>query len=485
MLIRPASRATDWGFMSMVSPRLTALAGVLATGLGLSLLGGCKRHPPAPAPVPSVTASALPSALALGDDGNPADGAAPPAQCRQLPSFGLTLDAVALPGHAKSTTEAPADEDDDALLPFGVDIGSAVALPSGFAVAGIRGAGQAFVALLGERASHRIDLGELHGDAETPAIAPLGEGLLVALRTTDAAGFTIKLGRVAGAEGSAVEWGFELAKLGKTVTGVQLAAVGARGVLVFQGEEKQGGSRLLLGTFATGALQQPFEPKPLEVKDAEMPRLTTRAGGYWLTWVRTLPEAKKTEKKPAVAEPQPDPEERELLDVGLRVLEVAKLDEQGKQQGAALRIGEPRRQVLLYDVAPLASGGLLVAARSDSAVPGAEGGALVLSEVGADGSTHEERLDDDEIGAGAPALLVDSNPNLPGPWLAMSAPTDATRLGLARGGHTSLLSDELLGHAEVVAVSAGHFLVQRARGRSVTLEALDCSWPSDVSPEKK
>ena len=413
------------------------------------------------------------------------DGAGAPAQCRAWPGFELTLDAVAAPGLAKAAPEAPADEDDDALLPFGVDVGGAVPTPAGFALSGIRGAGQAFVALLGERASHRIDLGELHGDAETPAIAPLGEGLLIALRSTDAAGFTIKLGRIASAEGSAVEWGFELTKLGRTVTGVELSAVGSRGVLVYQGEEKQGGSRLMLGTFASGALQQPFEVKPLEAKDAEMPRLTTRAGGYWLSWVRTLPEPKKAIKKPLGAEAEPDPEERELLDVGLRVVEVAKLDEQGKQLGAALRVGEPRRQVLLYDVAPLASGGLLVAARSDSAVPGAEGGALLLSEVGADGSVHEERLDDDEIGAGAPTLLVDSDPKLPGPWLSMSAPSDATRLGLARGGHTALLADALLGHAEVLAVSAGHFLVQRARGRSVTLEALDCSWPSEPAAEKK
>ena len=467
----------------MVSPSLTALAAVLAAGLASSfLLPGCKRHPPAPAP--SAAASALPSALAPVEDGT-TDGASAPAQCRPLPGFGLTLDAVVVPGSGKPTSEASGDEEDDALLPFGVDIGEAVALPSGFAVSGIRGAGQAFVALLGERASHRIDLGALHGDAETPAIAPIGEGLLVALRTTDAAGFTIKLGRIAGAESSAVEWGFELSKLGKTVTGIELAVAGARGVLVFQGEEKQGGSRLMLGTFATGALREPFELKALEAKDAEMPRLTTRAGGYWLSWVRTLPEAKKTPKNPVDAEPQGDPEERELLDVGLRVLEVGKLDERGMQVGAALRIGEPRRQVLLYDVAPLASGGLLVAARSDSAVPGAEGGALVLSEVGADGSVREERLDDDEIGAGAPALLVDGDSKLEGPWLAMSAPTDATRLGVARGGHTVLVSDARLGHAEVVAVSRGHFLVQRARGRSVTLEALDCSWPRDAAGEKK
>jgi hypothetical protein len=173
------------------------------------------------------------------------------------------------------------------------------------------------------------------------------------------------------------------------------------------------------------------------------------------------------------------------LQEALRVVEVAKLDEQGKMLGAPRRIGEARRQVLLYDVASLGSGNLLVAVRSDSAAPGAEGGALLLSELQPDGSVHEERLDDDDIGAGAPALLVDADLKLPGPWLSMSGSSDATRLGLAQGEHSSLQADPLLGHAEVIAVSSGHFLVQRARGRGVALEALDCSWPSDSAAEKK
>ncbi len=473
--------------MSMVSPRSAAVYGAFAVGLAWGPLAGCKRHPPAPTPAPSAAVSTAPSAPPLVDDVNGAEGAAVPAQCRRLPGYALTLEAPPLPKPARGEPETAGDEDDDALLPFGVAIGGAVPAPFGFAVAGIRGAGQAFVALLGERASHRIDLGELHGDPETPALATAGEGLIVALRSTDAAGFTLRLGRVASAEANAVEWGFELSKLGKTVTGVEVAAAGARGVLVYQGEEKTGATRLFLGTFATGSLKEPFDVKPLEAKDVEMPRLTARPGGYWLSWVRTLPEAKKALKSAVDAGPPPDPEERELLDVGLRVVEVAKLDEQGKVQGAARRIGEPRRQVLLYDVAPLASGGLLIAARSDSAVPGAEGGALLLSELQADGSVHEERLDDEEIGAGAPALLVDGDAKLPGPWLSMSAPSDATRLGLARGKQSMLQADALLGHAEVVAVSGGHFLVQRARGRGVALEALDCTWPPNdaAAAEKK
>ena len=343
--------------------------------------------------------------------------------------------------------------------------------------------------LAGEHSSRRVDLGELHGDPETPALAALGSGVLVALRSTDAAGFTLKLGSVAGPGSAEVSWGYELTKLGKTVTDVELATSGPRGVLVYQGEEKSGATRLMLGAFSTESLKEPFEVKPLDPKDVELPRLAVRPGGYWLSWVRTLPEPKKPPKAPPKAAvdagPPEDPEEREILEVGLRVVEVAKLDEQGKLLGAPRRIGEAKRQVLLYDIAGLASGNLLVAVRADSATPGAEGGALSLTELQADGSVHEERLDDDDIGAGAPALLVDADPKLPGPWLSMNGSSDATRLGLAQGEHSVLRADPLLGHAEVIAVSGGHFLLQRARGHSVALEALDCSWPSDAAAEKK
>lgn len=463
--------------MSGVS-RLGAVGGIFACGTFFGLAAGCKRPQPptgtAASASPSALAPAASSALAPAED--PAES-----HCRRLPGFELTLAADA--PSAKSA-EAQADEDDDALMPFGVDTGSAVASPNGFAVAGIRGAGQAFVALLGEQTSRRVDLGELHGDAETPALAALDERVLVALRSSDAAGFTIKLGSVPLASGG-VEWGYELSKLGKAVTDVDLAVSGAHGLLVFQAEAKPGGARLLVGSFAHASLKEPFEAKPLDVKDAEMPRVVARPGGFWLSWVRSLPEPKKpAPSKPASDAGAADPEEREILDVGLRVVEVAKLDEQGKLMGAARRVGEPRRQVLLYDVALLASGGLLVATRSDSAAPGAEGGALLLSEVGADGSVRAEQLEDDDIGVGAPTLLVDRDAKLPGPWLTSSAPNDATRVGLAQGAQTKLQADPALGHAEIVAVSGGHFLAQRARGRAITFDALDCSWPSDVPPDK-
>ena len=176
-------------------------------------------------------------------------------RCRRLADFGLTLEPDAAPAKGSASGD---DEDDDALLPFGVDVGAAVATPFGFAASGLRGEGKAFVALLGEHGSHRVDLGELHGDAETPALATSGSRVIVALRSTDAAGFTLKLGRIADPSSTAVVWGYELSKLGKTVTGVELLTSGARGVLVYQGEEKGGATRLMLGAFSTESLQEPL-----------------------------------------------------------------------------------------------------------------------------------------------------------------------------------------------------------------------------------
>ncbi len=458
--------------MPIVLPRLAAVSGAFVSVLLGLANSGCKRPQPAPGPAPSAGPSVAEAP------------AAPPEEvgrCRRHADFGLTLDADSARPPAPEATE---EEEDDALLPFGVDIGAALGTPFGFAAAGIRGAGQAFVALIAERKSHRIDLGQVHGDSETPAIAALGERVFVALRSTDAAGYTIKVGDIAGLHSNAVVWGHELSKLGKQVTAVQLAVAPGRGVLVYQGELK-GDARLMLGTFSTDKLAEPFTVKALDAKDVEMPRLLARAGGYWLSWVRTLPEPKKPAKISNERGPEQDPEEREILDVGLRVVEVVKLGEDGQLQGSALRIGEPRRQVLLYDVAALSTGGLLLATRSDSATPGAEGGAILLSEVGPDGSVQEQRVDDDDIGAGAPSLLSDASAAQAGPWLVVSAPSDATRVGLARGARSTLVADAGLGRAELLAVNGGRFLAQRARGRSAVLEGLDCSWPVEFSAEKK
>jgi hypothetical protein len=455
----------------IVSPRTALIVAIL---LCAALPCGCKRRP---APTPAAGPSRSPSALPLG---SALPTPEPVSHCQRLAGPSLTLEPDTPAPPRKLGAE---EEEDEALLPFGVDLGAAVTLASGFAVAGIRGQGQAFVALLGVPASRRVDLGELHGEVQPAALAAVPDGVIVALRSSDAAGYTVKLGRVAAAAGG-VEWGHELSKLGKLVSSVGIAVSGPHAALVLQSEGKQGGPRVQLGLFSPQDLKQPFELQPLEPKDIEEPRLSPRPGGYWLTWVRSLPEL-KTAAKPAPDAGPEDPEERDLLELGLRAVEVAKLDEQGKLQGEAKRLGTARRQVLLFDVAPLASGGLLVATRSDSATPGVEGGALTLSEVAPDGSVREERLEDDDIGAGAPLLLVDASAKSPQPWLSVSSPSDATRLGLVRGERTFLQSDPLLGRAEVIAIGAGHFLTQRARGRGVELTTLDCQWPPEPPAEKK
>ena len=159
MLIRPASPATEGQSMSAVS-RLGAVGGIFACGVFFGLVAGCKRSQPPTGAVFSASPSALASAASSASP--QPDTEAEPSHCRHLPGFELTLAADAPPEAKRGDPQE--DEDDDALMPFGVDTGSAVAIANGFAVAGIRGAGQAFVALVGEQASRRVDLGELHGE---------------------------------------------------------------------------------------------------------------------------------------------------------------------------------------------------------------------------------------------------------------------------------------------------------------------------------
>ncbi len=396
----------------------------------------------------------------------------------------MTLGAAPKPGGAPEPGPAGQEADDDALLPFGVELGGGIATSSGFALGGIEGGGNAFLVHLAERGSERVELGRVHGDPEAPAVTSAGERVVVVLGSSDAAGRTLKLGQWSHAAGASVEWGYEASKLGRAVSSVGLAIAEEHGLIVYEAEDT---GRVFLADFAPADLRRPFEPRWLGVKDAEHPRVAARSGGFWLAWVRSLPEPKRA--KPAASAAPTDPEERAVLEFGLRVIEVAQLDAKGRLLGAPVRLGEPRRQASLFDLAPLGSGGLLVASRPDSASPGAEGGAILLSRVGLDGSVEQERLDDDDIGAGVPALLADpaASPANTEPWLAVSSPSDATRFGLARGQRTQLEADPMLAGAELIAVNAGKFLSQRARGLRVELSVLSCqpaATPTTALPPK-
>src|SRR5688572_899867 len=136
MLIRPASPATASGQMSKSSLARAVLYGAAATVLG-GLPWGCKRSS---GPVPAGSAPVAASAAGLPVP------AAEPSRCRRLPGYALTLEGN--PGPADKGRQSTGDEqeeDDEALLPFGVDMGAAVPTTYGFAAAGLRGAGQAFV----------------------------------------------------------------------------------------------------------------------------------------------------------------------------------------------------------------------------------------------------------------------------------------------------------------------------------------------------
>ncbi|HYJ10081.1 MAG TPA: hypothetical protein VEX18_13760, partial [Polyangiaceae bacterium] len=115
---------------------LAARAGLILLVM-LPVLAACKRKAE-PGAAPSARASA---SLARGASSAqvPLAGAEQPSRCRRLPGWALTLDPEApAPGRAAPAEHGDA-EDDEARLPFGVTTGGALALGSGFAVAGIRG----------------------------------------------------------------------------------------------------------------------------------------------------------------------------------------------------------------------------------------------------------------------------------------------------------------------------------------------------------
>jgi hypothetical protein len=432
----------------------------------------CKRSPkPAPAPEKRATAPA-------------SSREKQPARCRKLPGFELRLKGSATQAAAKPSiaehepSDEPADDasaaepanDGAAALPFGIDIGGASATGSGFALAGLRG-DAAFVARLSASGSQVVELGRVHGDPEAPVVATAGERVLVVLPNSDAAGRTLRIGELSPASAS-VSFGPDLTGLGRAAASVGLAISGERALLVLAREDEDG-SRVLSAALSLGDLRAPLALSPLSNESAEMPRVVAREGGFWVAWVRNIDVA-----APPAAPPKPgaDVDGHQPFVFGPRVLEVARLDLEGKLVGTPRRLGEPRPHALLYDIAPLASGGLTVATRTDAAAPGAESGAISLWELGADGSQSERRLDDDDIGAGAPALLHEARraPNAPQSWLAVSSRSGATRLGSLEGERTTLRGEPALGSGEVLAVSEGKLLIQHARGRGTELSVLDC-----------
>lgn len=454
---------------------LGALLGLSALSL-LLVVSGCKSKP---APDP-----AAPAESALGGDAPaPAPAAKPkPARC-VAPKEPKTFDIV-------SRTKGDAEGEVGVDLPFSTEIGDAAATSSGFAVGALRyddGKPQALV-FLGDREgkeSQLVELGVVHGLADAPAVATRGDRAFAAVVSSDAAGPTLRLARmdVASLEVApgSLTWGGTVQQ-GTDDSSAFALAVGASegGIVVWDDyDPKTKHAVVRAATFRGDDVDELSAPRVLSPPDAdaEAPSVVARPGGYWLAWLSSVAPKKDDEKLPSPAQATRNEDEAgSVVELVPRGLSLMPLDSSGAPAHAARTITAPLAHVVAFELAASPDGSAVLAWRDDPTAPGAEGRAMQLAWVLADGSVRTQRLDDERFAAGAPALAVDPK----GPvWLAASGEGADVLLGTVGPSSVSeLLPEPALASKQVLSVFDGRLLYVEPRGRGATLGVLRCAPPA-------
>jgi hypothetical protein len=114
--------------------------------------------------------------------------------------------------------------------------------------------------------------------------------------------------------------------------------------------------------------------------------------------------------------------------MGPRYVTLAPFDEAGKPAGAPTVVTPKDGHVMGFDLAGARDGGALVAWRDDRASPGTAGGTVRLALVRSGGSIDWHVVADDDVGAGAPSLVVDAPPSAQHGWLTLANEADALRV---------------------------------------------------------
>lgn len=444
----------------------TSRSALLAWALAVLVAGTACRSKKAPDASPKAPASASASAAASVATG----------RCRSV-TRGTGLVVGKASGAAKAS-----GEDDDPELPFATAIGTAVALPSGFAVSGITardGGTEAFVAFVPQAGApgRTVFLGAVHGDPDPPLLAADGDRVLVGVENSDAAGRVIQLFRLGPADDKA-ERGPELTGVGDV--GFGLAASAEAGLVVWSTGK---GSKATLRSASLGrapGLALGTQADITGTTDAESPVLRARPGGYWLAWISEHPAAD-------AGAPASDAsaEETRPLDATPRVLTVALLHANGSPSGAARAVSGEASHVVAFDAAALPDGALALAWREDDAAPGVETGGTELARVAPDGAMQRGRAADETLSAGAPSLVRESGA-AGRVFLLAPGEDDRLRMAVLAPGAVAtspFTSDDSLRGAEILAAAAGKpcgkescasFLVARPRQRAVELGVVEC-----------
>jgi hypothetical protein len=378
---------------------------------------------------------------------------------------------------------ASAEEGDDGIgLPFSPEVGGAVPFEKGFLTGVLEpskeGTGAALLFLSeAEKATKRIDLGRVHGDVLAPRAIVRDKNVVAIVPDGAPNGSILRLASVADASGDArVSWGHDLPQ-GNDESETFAAEFGDKGFVVVWDEwdSKESHSVVKSVSFSDGDLSKVSPAAAISSghDDAEAPALARRPGGYWAAWIsnhKREPDKKERSEASEGAEP---------VDMGPRWINVVPLDAAGKPSANPAAVTSKNGHVQSFDLAAGRDGGALVVWREDRTSPATPGGTVRVALVRADGSVDLHPVDDDDVGAGAPALLVDDSPEegAPGIWLSLVSGADASRLAAVDPDGRILddvVSDPALGPATPVAVHGGRVLVARPRGKGVVLEALAC-----------
>ncbi len=391
---------------------------------------------------------------------------------------------------------AAAGTDPEVALPFAVEVGEAVAAGPGYAVSALRsqdGGTQAVIAMTDRIVTRGriVELAEVHGSVEPPKLAAQGRHLVAVLHGNDAGSETLRVVTLRNFDSldsqADVIWGAEVPQ-GRGQSSAFDVELGAeQGVLVWDRVDKaKGKSAVLALTFDPEQPGKATKPRKLSTPgdDAESPRLIRRPGGFWLTWISHGPLTRPDKK--ASSEAKFDNLES-VMELHPRRLKIVPLDQNGSPSGEPQLLTDEGAHVLVYDVAPTAEGGAVLAWRDDPTSPGAEGNRVSLAAVAPDGSIKKQFIEDEQLGVGVPSLLFDaprakkkSESRPAHTWLTLAGVSGMTRLAMLDPAELrlgELQENAAIGSGELLVVQEQRFLVATPRRMAIQLVGIQCELP--------
>ena len=383
----------------------------------------------------------------------------PPHRCGPAPSAGSRIGEA----HVKG------DEEAMEAAPYSTEVGQALPLSGGFAVGVKRyvaGAAAAEVRLLGPEGASRssIALGPLRGDGDAPLVVALPGGQwLAGLLEPNAGGWSLRL---AWSRQGEVHWGAEIDQGQDESLAFDIAYGERVGVAAWDDiDERAELSVVALLRLDRNDHQRVGKRQVVSRRvDAEMPRLVTRAGGFWLAYLGHEP-------------PQPDADKGQGGDARFPAeqirhawIELLPLDLDGAPQGAPTVVTATDGYVQSFDLALAANGeDAVLAWREDDTPSGAEGGKVLLMHVSPGAAVHTQVVADEDVGMGTPQLL-------PG-WLAVFNVRGRVRLAPLNGAGQlagPLLLEPSLGRVQPIGASGDGLLLARPYGRAMDVLLAHC-----------